>query len=116
MAHVEKVSFTSKDGVTLYHSAVQSVVVTPEKSARLRTTDGDVIEWDVGDGKEMAITLEDGTGWKMCIYCTECTAANVYSTPEILASTVWKTLRLPRAWTGADTWFGRCLTGSAEIF
>ena len=32
----------------------------------------------------MAITLEDGTEWKVCIYCTECTAANVYATPEIL--------------------------------
>ena len=46
--------------------------------------DGAIIEWAVSDGKEMAITLEDGTEWKLCIYCTECTAANVYSTPEIL--------------------------------
>ena len=72
------------DGQTQYHKPVQSVVVTPEKSVRLKTTDGDVIEWAVGDGKEMAITLKDGTEWKVCIYCTECTAANVYATPEIL--------------------------------
>ena len=82
MAHVEKVSFTSEDGVAHYHSAIQSVVVTPKKSVRLKTTGGD--EWAVTDGKKMTITLEDGTEWKVCIYCTECTAANVYSTHEIL--------------------------------
>ena len=59
--------------------------MTPEKSVKLKTTDGDVIEWAAGDGKELAITLEDGTEWKMCIYCTECTAMNVYTTPEILS-------------------------------
>ena len=84
VSHTKHVAFTSADGQTQYHKPVQSVVVTPEKSVRLKTTDGDVIEWDVGDGKELAITLEDGTEWKMCIYCTECTAANVYATPEIL--------------------------------
>ena len=84
VAHIDEVSFTSEDGVAHYHSAVQSVVVTPKKSVRLKTTGGDVIEWAVTDGKKMAITLEDGTEWKVCIYCTECTAANVYSTPEIL--------------------------------
>lgn len=86
VSHVEHVAFTSEDGETRYHKMVQSVVVTPETSVRLKTTDGDVIEWVAGDEIEekLAITLEDGTEWKMCIYCTECTAANVYSTPEIL--------------------------------
>ena len=84
VAHIDKVAFTSEDGVAHYHSAVQSVVVTPEESVRLKTMGGDVMEWNVTDGKKMTITLEDGTEWKLCIYCTECTAANVYSTPEIL--------------------------------
>jgi len=84
VSHIEHVAFTSEDGETQYHKMVQSVVVTPETSVRLKTTDGDVIEWVAGDEKKLAITLEDGTEWKMCIYCTECTAANVYSTPEIL--------------------------------
>jgi len=84
VSHMKHAAFTSEDGKTQYYKAVQSVVVTPEKSVRLKTTDGDVIEWAVGDGKEMAITLKDGTEWKVCIYCTECTAANVYPTPEIL--------------------------------
>jgi len=84
VSHMKHAAFTSEDGKTQYYKAVQSVVVTPEKSVRLKTTDGDVIEWAAGDGKELAITLEDGTGWKMCIYCTACTAANVYPTPEIL--------------------------------
>jgi hypothetical protein len=84
VSHIEHVAFTSEDGDTRYHKMVQSVVVTPETSVRLKTTDGDVIEWVAGDEKKLAITLEDGTEWKMCIYCTECTAANVYSTPEIL--------------------------------
>ena len=84
VSHTKDVAFTSEDGQTQYYKTVQSVVVTPEKSVRLKTTDGDVIEWAAGDGKEMAITLEDGTEWKVHIYCTECTAANVYSTPEIL--------------------------------
>jgi len=84
VSHTKHAAFTSEDGQTQYFKTVQSIVVTPEKSVRLKTTDGDVIEWAVGDGKEMAITLEDGTEWKVCIYCTECTAANVYSSPEIL--------------------------------
>ena len=84
VSHMDHVGFTSEDGKTQYYKTVQSVVVTPEKSVRLKTTDGDVIEWAAGDGKDMAITLEDGTEWKVCIYCTECTAANVYATPEIL--------------------------------
>ncbi|EJK59109.1 hypothetical protein THAOC_20713 [Thalassiosira oceanica] len=84
VSHIEHVAFTSEDGETQYHKMVQSVVVTPKASVRLKTTDGDVIEWVAGDEKKLAITLEDGTEWKMCIYCTECTAANVYSTPEIL--------------------------------
>ena len=96
VSHIGNVRFTSEDGEMLYHSAVQSVVVTPEKSVRLKTMDGAIIEWAVIDGKEMAITLEDGTEWKLCIYCTECTAANVYSTPEI-------PLRLPPAWMRAVT-------------
>jgi len=83
VSHTKHVAFTSADGQTQFYKSVQSVVVTPEKSVRLKTTDGDVIEWAVDDGKEMTITLEDGTEWKLCIYCTECTAANVYSTPEI---------------------------------
>ena len=84
VSHVDHVSFTSEDGETEYHKIVQSVVVTPDTSVRLKTTDGDVIEWTAGDGNELAITLEDGTGWKLCIYCTECIAANVYSTPDVL--------------------------------
>jgi len=82
VSHTKHVGF-SVDGQT-HHKTVQSVVVTPEKSVRLKTTDGDVIEWAIGDGKKMAITLEDGTEWTVCIYCTECTAVNVYPTPEIL--------------------------------
>ena len=84
VSHTKHVAFTSADGQTQYYKTVQSVVVTPEKSVRLKTTDGDVIVWAVGDGKEMAITLKDGTEWEVCIYCTECTAANVYPAPEIL--------------------------------
>ena len=84
VSHTKHVAFTSEDGQTHYYKTIQSVVVTPEKSVRLKTTDGDVIEWAIGDGKELAITLEEGTEWKLCIYCTECTAANVYATPEIL--------------------------------
>ena len=61
MSHIGNVRFTSEDGEMQYHKTVQSVVVTPEKSLRLKTTDGDVIEWAVSDGKAMAITLEDGT-------------------------------------------------------
>ena len=55
-----------------------------EETVRLKTMDGDVIKWDAGDGKEMTITLEDGTELKVCIYCTECNATNVYPAPEIL--------------------------------
>lgn len=85
VSQIDNMAFTSEDGGTVYHKKVQSVVVTPETSMRLKTTDGDVVEWGVGDGQKMSITLEDGTAWKTCVYCTECTAANVYSTPEILA-------------------------------
>ena len=44
VSHMDHVAFTSADGQTYHYKTVQSVVVTPEKSVRLKTTDGDVIE------------------------------------------------------------------------
>jgi len=88
VSHVENLAFSSEDGSVVYHRKVRSVDISPEKSLKLLTTEGDMVEWDlVDDAKKLSIALasgEDGTAWKMCVYCTECTAANVYSTPDIL--------------------------------
>jgi len=88
VSHVENLAFSSEDGSVVYHRKVRSVDISPEKSLKLLTTEGDIVEWDlVDDAKKLSIALasgEDGTAWKMCVYCTECTAANVYSTPDIL--------------------------------
>jgi len=88
VSHVENLAFSSEDGSVVYHRKVRSVDISPEKSLKLLTTEGDRVEWDlVDDEKKLSIALasgEEGTSWKMCVHCTECTAANVYSTPDIL--------------------------------
>jgi len=85
VSHVENLAFSSEDGSVVYHRKVRSADVRPDQGLTLMTTQGDKVEWDlVDDAKKLSITLHDGTTWKMCVYCTECTAANVYSTPDIL--------------------------------
>ena len=88
VSHVENLAFSSEDGSVVYHRKVRSVDISPEKSVKLLTTEGDMVKWDlVEDAKKLSIALasgEEGTAWKMGVYCTECTAANVYSTPDIL--------------------------------
>jgi len=85
VSHVENLAFPSEDGSVVYHRKVRSADVRPDQGLTLMTTQGDRVEWDlVEDVKKLSITLQDGTAWKMGVYCTECTAANVYSTPDIL--------------------------------
>jgi len=88
VSHVDNLAFSSEDGSVVYHRKVRSVDISPGKSLKLLTTEGDMVEWDlVDDAKQLSIALasgEEGTSWKMCVHCTECTASNVYSTPDIL--------------------------------
>jgi len=85
VSHVDNLAFSSEDGSVVYHRKVRSADVRPDQGLTLMTTQGDMVEWDlVDDAKKLSITLEDGTAWKMCVHCTECTASNVYSTPDIL--------------------------------
>ena len=85
VTHIKNMAFSSEDGSVVYHRKVRSVNVAPGTSLKLLTTEGDMVEWDLDvDADDLSITLQDGTAWKMCVHCTECTAANVYSTPDIL--------------------------------
>lgn len=85
VTHVENMAFSSEDGSVVYHRKVRSANVRPDQGLTLMTTQGDMVEWDLDvDADDLSITLQDGTAWKMCVHCTECTAANVYSTPDIL--------------------------------
>jgi len=83
-SHVESLAFMSEDGETVYHRKTRSIDVQKDKGMKLRTTDGDTVEWSADGGKDLTVTLEDGTTWSMCMFCSECTAINVYSTPEVL--------------------------------
>mmetsp|Transcript_25917 Transcript_25917/g.58414 ORF Transcript_25917/g.58414 Transcript_25917/m.58414 type:complete len:274 (-) Transcript_25917:193-1014(-) len=85
VSHIQNLAFSSEDGSVVYHRKVRSVDISPEKSLKLLTTEGDMVEWDlVDDAKKLSITLQDGTAWKTCMQCTECTAGNIYYTPDIL--------------------------------
>jgi len=84
VSHVIDLTFSSGDGETVYHRKTKSIDVQTDRGMKLKTTDGDTLEWSVDDGTELMITLEDGTAWNMDVLCTECTATNVYSTPDVL--------------------------------
>jgi len=85
VSHIQNMAFSSEDGSVVYHRKVRSADVRPDQGLTLMTTQGDRVEWDlVDDAKKLSITLQDGTAWKTCMHCTECTAGNVYSTPDIL--------------------------------
>lgn len=81
---LDSVRFRSADGDVLYHRKAGAVDVAPEKSLKLKTTEGDVISWDVGDVPTLVVTMEDGASWTKDVACTECTATNVFASPDIL--------------------------------
>ncbi|EJK60525.1 hypothetical protein THAOC_19100 [Thalassiosira oceanica] len=85
VSHIQNLAFSSEDGSVVYHRKVRSADVRPDQGLTLMTTQGDLVEWDlIDDAKKLSITLQDGTAWKTCMHCTECTAGNIYSTPDIL--------------------------------
>merc|ERR1719232_1922977 len=80
-SHVKHLAFMSEDGDTVYHRKTKSVDVERDRGVKLRTTEGDMIKWSVDEGNELTITTKDGKSWGACVYCTECTATNLHSTP-----------------------------------
>lgn len=82
---VVDIAFASEDGGMIYHRKTLSIDVMPDKGLILETTAGDILSWDVEEGKdEITITLKDGSTWAKNIVCTECTATNVYTSQEVL--------------------------------
>ena len=56
VSHVENLAFSSEDGSVVYHRKVRSVDISPEKSLKLLTTEGDMVEWDlVDDAKKLCL-------------------------------------------------------------
>jgi len=83
-SHINDLSFTSEDEETVYHRRTRTIDVKKDSAVTITTTAGDTISWTADGGTDLDITLADGTAWSLCMFCTDCTAANVYATPEVL--------------------------------
>jgi len=84
ISKIDDVSFMAEDSDVQYFRKVVSIDVTSEDGFVLKTAMGDKITWNIADGDELTISLEDGTSWNKHIACSACTATNVFASAEVL--------------------------------
>jgi len=83
--NIDDILIRGSDGERHYRK-IKSTDIIPYKAITLTTLDGDKIVWDqgVGEGKDVFITLADGTEMTRPAGCEECTAANVVTDADVV--------------------------------